>query len=348
MPKANTRKAKRSVAPPASGAAPAGAVNSATPGESGITEAKPLPPIIPEAMAEAIQVFGNELTLERGRSQHTLSGYESDLRQCAAWLAAQKGVKDWREVSGTHAMDWLYSLSGDDFAVASLGRKLSALRGFARHLVREEVRPDDFCVLVQGPKRVRKVPGMLSASEVEKLIAAPQTGDAFALRDRAMLELFYSSGLRVSELAALNLQQLDLDNGYLRVFGKGAKERVVPVGGKAIEALRIYLSSGRTHFVRAKTGSALFLSERGAALSRKTLWYLVQKYAVQAGIARGVKPHQLRHSFASHLLGGGADLRAIQEMLGHANLATTQIYTAIEETRLVAQHEKFHPRNRDA
>lgn len=299
-------------------------------------------------MDEAISDFGNVLTLERGRSDHTLAGYESDLRQCAVWLAARKGVRDWRVVTGAQAMDWLYSLSGDEFAVASLARKLSALRGLARHLVREEVRPDDFTALLQGPKRVRRVPGMLSVKEVEKLLAAPQGGDAFALRDRAMLELFYASGLRVSELAGLSLQQLDLDNGYLRVFGKGAKERVVPVGGKASDALRTYLAAGRPSFVKIKTGGALFLSERGAALSRKTLWYLVQKYAAAAGIARGVKPHQLRHSFASHLLGGGADLRAIQEMLGHANLATTQIYTAVEEKRLVEQHAKFHPRNQEA
>lgn len=305
------------------------------------------PPALPEALRTAIEDYGNVLTLERGRSDHTLAGYESDLRQCAVWLAAHKGVRDWREVTGAQAMDWLYSLSGDEFAVASLARKLSALRGFARHLVREEVRADDFTALLQGPKRVRRVPGMLSAAEVEKLLAAPQGGDAFALRDRALLELFYASGLRVSELAGLNLQQLDLDNGYLRVFGKGAKERVVPVGGKAVEALRSYLNAGRPAFVKPKTGSALFLSERGGALSRKTLWFLVQKYAAKAGIARGVKPHQLRHSFASHLLGGGADLRAIQEMLGHANLATTQIYTAVEEKRLVEQHARFHPRNRE-
>lgn len=302
---------------------------------------------LPEAMRTAIEDFGNMLTLERGRSAHTLAGYESDLRQCAGWLAARKGVRDWRDVTAAHAMDWLYSLSGDGGASASLARKLSALRGLARHLVREETRPDDFTALLQGPKRVRRVPGMLTRAEVERLLSAPQGGDAFALRDRALLELFYSSGLRVSELAGLSIQQVDLDNGYLRVFGKGSKERVVPVGGRAVEALRVYLSAGRPAFVRSRTGSALFLSERGGPLSRKTLWVIVQKYAARAGLDRGVKPHQLRHSFASHLLGGGADLRAIQEMLGHANLATTQIYTAVEEKRLVDQHARFHPRNRD-
>ncbi len=298
-------------------------------------------------MREAIIDYGNTLKLERGRSDHTVAGYESDLLQCAAWLAARKRVRDWREVTQAQATDWLYSLSGDGAAVSSLARKLSALRGFSRHLVREAVRADDLTALLQGPKRVRRAPGTLSAGEVEKLLAAPQGGDALALRDRALLELFYSSGLRVSELAGLNLQQLDLEQGYLRVFGKGAKERVVPVGGKATEALKTYLAAGRPGLVKTRTGSALFLSERGGPLSRKTLWFIVQKYAARAGIARGVKPHQLRHSFASHLLGGGADLRAIQEMLGHANLATTQIYTAVEEKRLVEQHAKFHPRSRE-
>lgn len=294
-----------------------------------------------------VEDYGNVLTLERGRSDHTLAGYESDLRQCAQWLADKHGVRDWREVTPAQASDWLYSLSARNLSVASLARKLSALRGFARHLVREAQRPDDFTALLRGPKPSRRVPGLLSGEEIARLLTAPQGGDAFALRDRALLELFYASGLRVSELANLSLQQLDLEAGFLRVFGKGAKERVVPVGGKAVEALRVYLAAGRPAFVRARTGSALFLSERGGPLSRKTLWVLVQKYAARAGISRGVKPHQLRHSFASHLLGGGADLRAIQEMLGHANLATTQIYTAVEEKRLVEQHARYHPRNRE-
>lgn len=310
-------------------------------------DAAPKPPL-PPAMLAAIEDFGNVLTLERGRSDHTLAAYESDLSQCAAWLVRHAGVRDWRDVTAAQATDWLHSLTGDELAVASQARKLTALRMLARHLVRERVREDDFTALLSGPKLVRRVPGMLSEAEVNRLLSAPQGGDELALRDRALLELFYASGLRVSELAGLSLQQLDLENGFLRVFGKGAKERVVPVGGRAVAALRVYLEAGRPKLVRAKTGGAVFLSERGGPLSRKTLWYLVQKYAAAAGIERGVKPHQLRHSFASHLLGGGADLRSIQEMLGHANLETTQIYTAVEEKRLVEQHAKFHPRNHEA
>jgi len=219
------------------------------------------------------------------------------------------------------------------------------LRGLARHLVREQLRGDDFTQLLTGPKLQRRIPGTLTEGEVERLLAAPAGGDAIALRDQAILELFYSSGLRVSELGGLSLQQIDLKEGFLRVFGKGSKERVVPVGGRASIALEIYLNAGRSHFVKPKTGSALFLSERGTAISRKMLWVLVKKYAKRAGITKSVKPHLLRHSFATHLLGGGADLRAIQEMLGHANLGTTQIYTAVEEKRLIDQHAKFHPRN---
>lgn len=301
---------------------------------------------IPEGLDETIRDFGNALTLERGRSDHTLEAYESDLRQCAAFLA-RRGVTQWPEVKGEQATAWLASLSTEDYTVASLARKLSALRMFARHLVRERIRGDDFTELLQGPKLVRRMPGTLTATEVERLLAAPTGGDHFGLRDRAILEIFYSSGLRVSELSGLMLTQVDLENGFLRVFGKGAKERMVPLGGKAVEALGLYLVSGRPHFVKRKTGSELFLSERGGAISRKMLWVLVKKYARLAGIEKPVKPHGLRHSFATHLLGGGADLRAIQEMLGHANIATTQIYTAVEQKRLATEHARFHPRNRD-
>jgi integrase/recombinase XerD len=305
---------------------------------------------LPSGLDEPIRDFGNSLTLERGRSDRTLEAYESDLRQCAAHLA-RAGVKTWHNATADQVRDWMYSLStgqasaGDDYTEASLARKLSALRMFARHLVRERVRPDDFTELLQGPKLHRKMPGTLNAEEIDALLAAPVGGDAHALRDRAILELFYSSGLRVSELAGLMIQQVDLESGFLRVFGKGAKERVVPVGGKAAEALGAYLSAARPQFVKPKTGSQLFLSERGSAISRQMLWVLVKKYARQAGIAKTVKPHLLRHSFATHLLTGGADLRSIQEMLGHANISTTQIYTAVEERRLIEQHAQFHPRN---
>jgi integrase/recombinase XerD len=299
----------------------------------------------PPAFAGEIDAFISFIDLERGLSPHTREGYQRDLDQCAAFVARQ-GAEGWSSLRGEQAAAWIHSLSGDDYTVGSLARKLTALRVFARHLVREKIRDDDFTALLIGPKLVRRLPGTLSAEEVARLLAAPTGGDAFALRDRALLELFYSSGLRVSELAGLMLQQLDLEGGFLRVFGKGSKERVVPVGGRAREALTAWLTAGRPRFVKARTGSQLFLSNRGAALSRVMLWMIVKKYARLAGITKNVKPHLLRHSFATHLLTGGADLRAIQEMLGHANIATTQIYTAVESKRLIDHHAKFHPRNK--
>jgi len=296
-------------------------------------------------LGDAIDGFVGFLELERGLSRHTVAAYEGDLRQCAAFLA-RRGVRAWGDVAPDQLTDWIYSLSEDDFAVSSLARKLTALRTFARHLVRERVVGRDFTELLTGPKLVRRIPGTLTPAEVGRLLAAPSGGDAYALRDRAVLELFYASGLRVSELAGLALQQVDLEHGLVRVFGKGSKERVVPVGSKACAALATYLDAARRHFVKPRTGSQLFLSERGTAISRKMLWVLVRKYARLAGIAQAVKPHLLRHSFATHLLSGGADLRAIQEMLGHASIGTTQIYTAVAPDRRITEHARFHPRNR--
>ena len=297
----------------------------------------------PGGFSEDIDAFIGFLGLERGLARNTLEAYQSDLDQCAHFLQ-RLGEADWRSLDGEQLAKWIQGLSGDDYTVASLARKLAALRGLARYLVRENLREDDFTELLSGPKLVRRVPGCLSSGEVEKLLAAPSSGDAYGLRDRAILELFYSSGLRVSELLGLSLQQLDLEQGFVRVHGKGSKERVVPVGSKAVEALRVYLSSARAWFVKPRTGSQLFLSERGGALSRIRLWVIVKHYAKAAGIRRTVKPHLLRHSFATHLLTGGADLRAIQEMLGHANLSTTQLYTAVDQGRLAKLHSQFHPR----
>jgi integrase/recombinase XerD len=297
------------------------------------------------ALEEGILEFGNALTLERGRSNRTVEAYDSDLRQCAAFLHS-RGRRDWREVTGSDAAAWAQQLTDLGIAPSSLARKLSALRMLARHLVHTNVRSDDFTELLAGPKVRRPLPGTLTTEEMERILAAAGGGDPMALRDRAMLELFYSSGLRVSELAGLSLQQVDLEQGFVRVFGKGAKERVVPVGRTAVDALATYIVSARSHFVKPKrTGSQLFLSNRGTAISRKTIWLLVKGYTRRAGVNKRVKPHLLRHSFATHLLSGGADLRAIQEMLGHANIGTTQIYTAVEPERLLEQHAKFHPRN---
>ncbi|HXN36323.1 MAG TPA: site-specific tyrosine recombinase XerD [Opitutaceae bacterium] len=297
------------------------------------------------AFASDIDAYLAYLDLERGLSRNTRENYQRDLEQCAAFVAA-KGAPDWRRVSADQAGAWVRSLSRRT-AASSQARKLTALRMFARFMVRERLRADDFTELLSGPRLARRLPDTLTGAEVRRLLASPSGGDPASLRDRALLELFYSSGLRVSELAALTLQQVDLEGGLARVFGKGSKERVVPVGSRAREALAAWIASGRPHYVRARTRSELFLSSRGTSLSRVSLWAIVRRHARRAGIRKAVKPHLLRHSFATHLLSGGADLRAIQEMLGHASISTTQIYTAVEGRRLLEQHARFHPRNRE-
>ena len=307
-------------------------------------KAAPMPPA-PPGFADEIDRYLGYVELEKGLSRNTAQSYESDLRQAAHFLN-KHGVPAWNEVTLEHLTAWLHWLSDEKFSPSSQARKLSAIRMLCRHLKKEGVRGDDPTEMLAGPKLRRKLPGTLSPAEMAKLLSVPLAGDAYAIRDRAMLELFYSSGLRISELSGLSLQQVDLENGFVRVFGKGSKERVVPLGVRAGDAIRGYLASGRPRLVKARTGSELFISERGRAISRKTVWVIVKKYAKLAGLGKSVKPHLLRHSFATHLLGGGADLRAIQEMLGHASIGTTQIYTAVENSRLLDQHAKHHPRNR--
>jgi len=303
------------------------------------------PPPVPGGYADAIDDFLAYIELEKGLSRNTAKSYETDLKQAAHCLK-RLGAAGWTKVTPKHLTGWLHWLSDQKFSASSQARKLAAVRMLCRHLVRERKRDDDPSALLSGPKFRRMLPQTLTTGEIERLLAAPSGGDAYAVRDRAMLELFYSSGLRISELCGLSLQQVDLENGFVRVFGKGSKERVVPLGTQARDAVQVYLTAGRPKLVKARTGSELFLSERGRAISRKTLWVIVKKSAKRAGIEKPVKPHLLRHSFATHLLGGGADLRAIQEMLGHASIGTTQIYTAVESSRLLDQHAKHHPRNR--
>ncbi len=297
-----------------------------------------------DPFAEQIDAFLAYIALERGLSKHTEAGYENDLRQLAAFLQ-KRGVGGWKDVSAEDVGQWVHSLGEDDYVPASLARKLSAVRMLARFLVKENVRPDDFTELLETPKLVRKLPGTLSANQVDALLKAVPLNTAHGLRDRAMLEMMYGSGLRVSDLCALSLHDVDREQGFLRVLkGKGGKQRVVPVGGCALEALHRYIEEGRPQLLKPRTGSELFLSQWGRAISRKMFWVLVKRHAQAAGISQPVKPHLLRHSFATHLLMGGADLRAIQEMLGHADIGTTQIYTAVNPSRLAQAHARYHPR----
>lgn len=300
---------------------------------------------IPPAFVEPLESFLAWLELERGLSANTLQAYTSDLAQCVEFLA-KEGVADWAQVEPVHVSAWTSGLSRAGFARTSQARKLSALRMLAKHLVRENVRKDDITELLGAPKLSRQLPDVLTRDEVERLLNSPSSSTPHGLRDRAILELFYSSGLRVSELCGILLQSIDLDDGYVRVFGKGSKERVAPIGGAAVKAVQDYIAGGRPHFVKARTGSELFLSQQGKAISRKMVWVMIKAHAQRAGIEKPIKPHLLRHSFATHLLEGGADLRAIQEMLGHADISTTQIYTSVQAQRLADEHALYHPRGR--
>lgn len=301
--------------------------------------------LLPPGLADGLDAFGVFIELEKGHSPHTVEGYQRDLCQCAQHIAAKKGIKSWVQVSGEDISSWLQSLDQAEYSAASLARKLSAVKHCSRFLLAEKLIANDFTELLSAPKLVRHLPDTLSPEEIDALLEAPSRHSAQGLRDRAFLELMYSSGLRVSELCSLTLQDLDLEEGFLRVIaGKRAKDRLVPVGRRAIEAVQRYLHNGRSQMVRTKTGSELFISNRGTALSRKTVWHWIHRYAEQAGINKAVKPHLLRHSFATHLLSNGADLRAIQEMLGHADIGTTEIYTRVERKHLIKAHQRFHPR----
>jgi integrase/recombinase XerD len=300
----------------------------------------------PEEFVEDVEGFLGDICLERGLSANTMDAYRRDLDQAAVFFARQS-CSGWKAVTGPQARKWIHSLGvSAGCAPATLARKLTALRVFSRYLVREKRREDDFTALLTAPKLKRRLPATLSYEEIARLMAAPAGGHPAALRDQALLELFYSSGLRVSELANLTFEQVDLEHGFLRVFGKGSKERMVPVGARACDSLKTWIQAGRPHIATRQHKNRVFLNRRGQGFSRVGLWMIVKKYGRLAGCVKAPTPHTFRHSFATHLLSGGADLRSIQEMLGHASVATTQIYTSVESGRFRVHHKRHHPRSK--
>ena len=312
----------------------------------GLSRQKKISPI-PVELADAVDTFMAYLSLERGLAKLTVAAYEDDLTRFAQHCG-RAGKGHWTEVGLAEVDAWVKSLERKGQAAASLSRRLSAVRAFAAHLVRMGLRRDDFTELAKSPKMKRALPGTMTVEQAAKVVSAPDTSTPQGLRDRAMLELMYGSGLRISELCGLELQGLDTESAVMRVRGKGSKDRVVPVSETSLLAIQAYLKDGRPKLMKLKTGSALFLSARGQALSRKTFWLSVKQAAKRSGVEIPVKPHLLRHAFATHLLAGGADLRSIQEMLGHADIATTQIYTSVERSALSDAHRKHHPRGRRA
>ncbi len=288
---------------------------------------------------EQLERFLDALWQEAGLSRNTLSAYRSDLEALGAWLKAPPATATRERLQAYFAEQVRKRASP-----RSTARLLSSLRRFYRYLLREELIADDPTAQLESPKLGRPLPKSLSEEQVEKLLQAPNAETALGLRDRAMLETLYATGLRVSELVGLTLQQANLQAGVVKVIGKGDKERLVPLGEEAVEWLQRYLNEARVTLLRGRTTDALFPTARGAAMTRQAFWHNLKRYTHLAGIETHLSPHTLRHAFATHLLNHGADLRVVQMLLGHVDLSTTQIYTQVARERLKQLHAQHHPR----
>lgn len=295
------------------------------------------------AQQALIDRFLDALWTERGLAQNTLAAYERDLRALCVWLNARGYALQLADKAGL--LNYMGARYQSGTKPASAARLLSSMRRFYRHLLREGVITADPTALIESPRQGRLLPDSLSEADVDALLAEPDAGSALGLRDRAMLELLYATGLRVSELTALSNSQLALQHGVVRVTGKGGKERLVPMGEEALDWVQQYLDSARPALLQGKAVcDEVFVTNRGKGMTRQAFWYLIKRHAQAAGIRKKISPHTLRHAFATHLLNHGADLRVVQMLLGHSDLSTTQIYTHVAQARLQALHQQHHPR----
>jgi integrase/recombinase XerD len=295
-----------------------------------------------EQHALLIETFLDALWLERGLSENTLTAYRSDLAGLAKWLESRGATLI--DADRLQLLDYLQLRVEQGSKRRTSARLLSSIRQFYHYLVREERLTEDPTAQIDAPRLERPLPGSLTEREVEMLLAAPVTDDVLGMRDRTMLEVLYASGLRVSELVGLTLEQVNLQQGVVRVIGKGSKERLIPLGEEAIVWLERYLREARPLLIEGRPSHALFPSRRGTAMSRQAFWQLIKRYAKRASINKAISPHTLRHAFATHLLNHGADLRVVQMLLGHSSLSTTQIYTHVARERLKNLHGQHHPR----
>ena len=284
----------------------------------------------------------NHLRAERGLSPNTISAYRSDLQKLFAWARGREQTVE--EIKPRDIASFLASLKAQGLAARSAARPGHAIRGIFRFLVREEKLADDPMENVRSPRPFKPLPRFLTRTQVEALLAAPDLATPLGLRDKAILETMYASGLRATEVCLLKTENIDPDIGLLRIFGKGRKERLVPIGKSALASILRYEGEGRPYLLKKKRTRELFLNHSGEGLSRMGLWLIVRRHALTVGVAQILTPHVLRHSFATHLLENGADLRALQAMLGHADISTTEIYTHVTRERLRQVFDKFHPR----
>ncbi len=295
---------------------------------------------------QILNAFIGFLGLERGLSQNTVSAYRTDLLDFIEWLAQQTGITDFTRVTRQHVLDYLGYLKDNGLETSTLARRLVAIKMLFRFLFQEKLVPANITDVMDSPRLWKLLPDFLSAREVDLLLRVFPASEKKPLmfRNRVILELMYACGLRVSECASLELDAINFDTEIVRVRGKGSKERLVPVGKTALRLLSRYLARIRPELVKNRMEAAVFLSKNGKKLDREWIWRIVKDAATLAGIQKNIHPHTLRHSFASHLLENGADLRVIQEMLGHADISTTQIYTHVDQQRLLNVHRQFHPR----
>jgi integrase/recombinase XerD len=301
------------------------------------------------ALSDDLTAYRHYMSAERGMAKNTVLAYGRDLDRFAAWVA-ESGLGDYLKPTLRELASYLARLRDEQLAPPSVARHLVALKMFYRFLRLDERTTEGSVELLSSPSLWERIPQVLSPENVEKLLTAPQAGDRYFLRDRALLETLYATGSRASEVVGLRLEDMYLDSAFLKCQGKGNKQRVVPLGRPAVAALRTYLGEQRPGLTKAAADAPwVFVSRGGKALTREMLWVIVKKYVRRAGLNAKVSPHTLRHSFATHLLSGGADLRTVQELLGHANIRTTQMYTHVDRERLRSVHRKFHPRgNKDS
>ena len=283
------------------------------------------------------------MSVERGLAKNTLEAYRRDLAKYVEVLAGL-GKKNIETAGRDDITSFMMVLKKEGKATTTISRHLAAVKMFHRFLVRESLAHDDPTDLIETPKMFKRVPAVLTQAEVDHMLNMTAGRQWQSIRDKAIIEIFYASGLRVSELADLKMSSINFDVGFVRAVGKGSKERIIPLGKKARVAIEHYLQKVRAKLVKKQDSGHLFLSRVGGRISRQSLWAVIKMYALKAGIKKEIKPHTLRHTFATHLLAHGADLRSVQEMLGHADISTTQIYTHVDKERLKSVHQQFHPR----
>ncbi|GGH69110.1 tyrosine recombinase XerD [Compostibacillus humi] len=294
-------------------------------------------------MKDALEDYFHFLRIEKGLSDNTLQSYARDLQSYLAYMQRKEQKTNWNQVTRENIMGFLYSLKDANKSSATISRHISSIRSFHQFLIREQLVRKDVSIHIETPKKERKLPDVLSQKEIEFLLDIKET-NILDIRNKAMLELLYATGIRVSELIALKVSDLHLTMGFVQVFGKGSKERIVPIGDAAIKATEKYLTAARGKLLSDNTESTLFVNRNGKPLSRQGFWKILKKVAKEKGIHKTITPHTLRHSFATHLLENGADLRVVQEMLGHEDISTTQIYTHVTKARLKDIYNAYHPR----